>query len=356
MLRQLYDLDFYTTLKRTGRFLEWERSHFQTYEMPLKRRLWLYRHGFLSRADTLYDFDTYEPSDYLTDVARNFRTPDVNAGVSPITENKLITHLSFEEFDEHFPTLYGVFDEKRFYSTVDDLPTSATDALEALLNEHDRIVVKALRGSGGDTVRICERDGDFVRIDGNRWGYDAAASILNELGPSYGSAYVDQHEYADQLYPETVNTMRILTMIDPDTQKPFIAIATHRIGTKQTGDVDNFGKGGVAAEVDLETGKLSKAAQQIDSELRWTDAHPDTGAQIEGVAVPGWEQVKKTVIKLAASKPYLPYAGWDVVVTSDESVKIIEVNGNSGMAVLQTHRPLLANERVERFYTEHGVI
>jgi hypothetical protein len=54
--------------------------------------------------------------------------------------------------------------------------------------------------------------------------------------------------------------------------------------------------------------------------------------------------------------PLTPYIGWDVVVTDTHgSFRVVE--GNSSPDVInQTHEPLLADERVVRFYEHHGVI
>ena len=47
--------------------------------------------------------------------------------------------------------------------------------------------------------------------------------------------------------------------------------------------VDNFHAGGIAAPVDLQSGKLGLASNMgMDVRLGWLDRHPDTGAQIHG--------------------------------------------------------------------------
>lgn len=49
--------------------------------------------------------------------------------------------------------------------------------------------------------------------------------------------------------------------------------------------------------------------------------------------------------------------GWDVIVTDHESsFKVIEGNAAPGIDSLQTHWPMLTDERVRRFYRHHGVL
>jgi hypothetical protein len=83
--------------------------------------------------------------------------------------------------------------------------------------------------------------------------------------------------------------------------------------------------------------------------------HPDTGTPIEGAVVSGWPAVRDGIVALATRLPFLPYVGWDVVVT-DEGYQVIEGNRRPDVNLLQVHRPLLADPRVRRFYERHGVL
>ena len=76
--------------------------------------------------------------------------------------------------------------------------------------------------------------------------------------------------------------------------------------------------------------------------------HPDTGAQIEGVRVPAWDAVVETVETLAAEVPYVPFVGWDVLLSESGEPVVIEANSCPGLASHQVHRPLLDDERLRR--------
>ena len=51
---------------RTG--VEMEGRNLREHDVPLRRRLWLYRHGFLSSWDAIYDLSPATVDDYLSDV------------------------------------------------------------------------------------------------------------------------------------------------------------------------------------------------------------------------------------------------------------------------------------------------
>ena len=61
------------------------------------------------------------------------------------------------------------------------------------------------------------------------------------------------------------------------------------------------------------------------------------------------------MIEIAERLSYIPYIGWDLVVTGEGEFVIIEANNNSS-AVIQIHKPLLRDERTRQFYERHGVI
>jgi short-subunit dehydrogenase involved in D-alanine esterification of teichoic acids len=109
--------------------------------------------------------------------------------------------------------------------------------------------------------------------------------------------------------------------------------------------------------VDIETGILSAA--KSNPGFYPCDRHPrhcDSGAAIEGVSVPYWEQAMDLCVKVATAIPGMVHVGWDVAITADGPV-IVE--GNARLAnpnLIQAHRPLLTNPRIRRFYEFHGVL
>jgi hypothetical protein len=47
----------YLDAQKMRRLVATEREDRESYDLPLRRRLWLWRRGFLSRSDYLYDLD-----------------------------------------------------------------------------------------------------------------------------------------------------------------------------------------------------------------------------------------------------------------------------------------------------------
>jgi hypothetical protein len=117
-----------------------------------------------------------------------------------------------------------------------------------------------------------------------------------------------------------------------------------------------MGAGGLSACIDLATGVLSRAACRSDAGVIERHAHhPETGNPIEGVGVPYWAETTQQILHFAAQMPYLPFIGWDIVMTAD-GYSILETNPGSGFGVIQVHHPLLVDVRVARFFQAHGLL
>jgi len=231
--------------------------------------------------------------------------------------------------------------------------------LDGLLERHGALVLKPVRGGQGRGVHVLRRDGARYTWDGQARSPGALRSIVARLRDYLVMAFVDQHPYAAEIFPHSGNTLRILTMIDPDTGQPFIARAVHRIGTSTSIPTDNVSRGGMSSAIALEGGELGPAAVTKTRQLRltWHDRHPETASPIAGVVVPNWKRAQELVLAAAQHLAFCPYIGWDLLVTEGQpGVAFIEANDTSWTHVFQIHGGLLRDPRVRRFYEHHGVV
>lgn len=135
--------------------------------------------------------------------------------------------------------------------------------------------------------------------------------------------YVYQaREYAD-IYSKSLNTVRVTTFID-DKGCAQILFAVNQFGQKDS-VVDNHDEAAIWAAIDVETGVVVNAeVEALDG--RVYDVHPDTGATIVGFVNPCWNDIKKLALELASVVPECRLVGWDIAVTSDYSLEVIEGN------------------------------
>jgi hypothetical protein len=330
-----------------------ERKFTRRSRLPVGQRLALLRRGFLSEAALLYgQSDPGALDDYLSDWARMERTADIDAPWLPILNDKLCFWGFMRNFTPHVAPVLGMVRQGRFLH----LGTSRTEPLgTGLTGLNARTVIKPCTGSGGTGIIIHEwRDGSH-RVDGRALGEGELERLLaGEIWLVCG--FIEQAAYARTVFPGVTNTIRLLTLYDDEADAAFVAAAVHKFGHAGTGPVDNWEKGGISVHIDIPTGRLGKGANFFpEGRLRQHTHHPDTGVPIEGLLIPRWAELRDGMIELASKLPFLPYIGWDVVVTED-GYAIIEGNNRPGIGVLQVHGPLMADPRVRRFYQRHHVV
>ena len=129
-------------------------------------------------------------------------------------------------------------------------------------------------------------------------------------------------------------TMRILTCLD-EAGEPEVMAAMLRTSFGKNRTVDNLHAGGIGALIDIASGILGKASDLgSDAQLGWFSAHPDSGAPIEGKAVPCWEDAK--ALGIAAHRHFRDriVIGWDIAILEDGPI-VVEGNGNPDLDILQ---------------------
>ncbi|NUQ17828.1 MAG: hypothetical protein HOP95_05140 [Sphingomonas sp.] len=148
-------------------------------------------------------------------------------------------------------------------------------------------------------------------------------------------------------------TLRVLTCLN-ERNEPEVMTAMIRTSFGANKTVDNLHAGGIGTLVDVDTGKLGEASNLgADARLGWFSAHPDTGAQIEGVTVPCWEEVKREAVAAHRAFDDRIVIGWDISVLEDGPI-FIEGNGNPDVDILQRFMPIgLREHRFAQLLAHH---
>lgn len=322
-------------------------------EVPFSKRLKMIKNGFLSESYVIYQFEKNEMDDYLPDYHR-IKTSGINKGYALIMNDKLIFESIYKDF-LNIPKSYFVINNGKI-STISDYKLTNTEVLFQLLRIKSKLVLKPVDGGGGVGIYILESSGERILVNDDTFSLEKLNQLISKLRYYYVSEYVIQSDYGNKFYPNTTNTIRVVTMKDPKTNKPFIPIAVQRMGNKTSEPADNWTQGGLSAEIDIESGTLSSGVSYpSDGKLVWYEHHPDTGSKIKGIKVPMWESIKEHLLKAASVLPNVNYIGWDVVIT-DEGFVVLEGNNYSDVNLLQVHRPLLKDLRVREFFSHHNII
>lgn len=322
-----------------------------------KAKIFCYTKGFFSDSYILYDFQNNDYKKYLTDIQENIKSRHINQKRLVFIDNKLLFPLLLKPFlplvQENLMIMEGKPVKVNESSEINDWDTF----LDNMEETQNSFILKEVDGVSGYGIYKLTFNGGSFFLNQRENNRKTILSFLSSLDNYLISPWIDQLPYASNIFPKTVNTVRILTMIAPDSGKSFIAAAAHRIGTEQSFPVDNCAMGGLTAVIELRSGTLGKAVStKVNGKiLRWHTHHPDSGSLIEGVEVPHWDQLKETILEVAQNLSFIPYIGWDIVV-QEKGFVIIEGNDGPDIKLHQVHAPLLNSPQVKRFYQYHKVI
>lgn len=216
------------------------------------------------------------------------------------------------KFDEMFEDLLG-----RDYLFID---SQSRDKFNVFIKNHNNFIVKPLYEMGGAKIKKV---------------HNASKDTFDSLIAEYETCLIEelliQNELIASLNPDTVNTLRIIAFRDKNGQVQ-IPFANIRIGRKGSA-VDNFSSGGMTAAIHIDTGKIISDAH--DKAYKLYHVHPDSGVLINGFVVPCWDDVLTTVKTAMNRLPKMRLVGWDVAISKNNKVCLIEGNHNPGARIHQ---------------------
>jgi hypothetical protein len=221
--------------------------------------------------------------------------------------------------------------------TYDGAPLREPADLARLLDRTgvDEVCFKPVGNWGGE---------DFARVNVDRQGGsvalvahpDGQRSTIEEFWHSgltghEGSGYIcqaviRQREELARLHPWSVNTARVWTY-QKEMGKWEVFAALLRMGVGKA-VVDNTSAGGITARIDVRTGELSAAIDE-EPERGMFRKHPTTGAPIEGVVLPIWEDVLDLAVRASEVFPYFRLLALDIAFGRDGPV-VIEMECEPG--------------------------
>ena len=205
-----------------------------------------------------------------------------------------------------------------------DINAADEKTLEDFIKKHPVFIAKPADGMCGKGIeRISTED-----FDG-----DDLVKYLKEKNLVLLEECVVQHEKMSRLYPDSVNTCRVITL-NHEGRVSVIA-AYLRIGNGK--HVDNFNSGGMVVPVDKESGVIRYPA--LDKSGKTYHTHPRTNVDISGFEIPMWDKVVSLTKQAATVVPQVGLVGWDVAVCDDEPL-LIEGNNFPGHDIygLPVHR------------------
>lgn len=254
-----------------------------------------------------FDFDFYRKSFVLRDTFRVIRSSkqtqcicnDINARI--LLNDKTKTNKFFADF---------------LHRDWLDTQSCTFEEFKAFVEKHPRFFSKRFKGSFG-------RGAEIINVSSNQNLEELFAELKNEK--RLLEEIVKQHKDLVAFCPDTVNTIRVYTILDIHNVV-HILVTNGRFG-RIGGVVDNVHLGGGCfVAVNPETGIIISDGTNEKHER--FQKHPDTGKTFKGFQYPCWDKILTVVKKMAKLIPQMRHIAWDIAVNDKNEAILIEANGN----------------------------
>lgn len=189
----------------------------------------------------------------------------------------------------------------------------------ALLSMRPEVIVKPSQESGS---------GRNIKFYDTRAHADALKTVLLDRGEGdlIIQDIVKQHYELAKMHPQSLNTVRIYTVMMADGVH--VLHASLRMGAHAS-RIDNVSAhSGIIAGVKAD-GSLMERAYFDMSSGKTTDRHPQ-GMPLSDIRVPAFDKMMDTVRRAAQYTGNFRLVGWDLSVDENEDVILIEANMRKG--------------------------
>lgn len=186
------------------------------------------------------------------------------------------------------------------------------------------IFIKPLDGSGGSHAFRFDQD-NFDQNDINN-----LFTLMTKSDFIFQETII-QNSIIQKIYPNSINTLRIYTYLNRETQETEVILALLRVGSK--GSVVDNESMFIAIDINNQWKLKGNAKSFLHNGGDSFEEHPDTGFTFNGFEIPFQDEIYKILEKAA---PLLPkdFIGWDVALSADGPT-IIEANDRPHVLMTQ---------------------
>lgn len=198
-------------------------------------------------------------------------------------------------------------------------PLERESAFEKIRDLNHSVIIKPSIGSGGG------QNVNLLTVSGGEISLNDEIVSFQELLNMYKNGFiiqekVEQHQNLNEIYPHSLNTIRLMTFRYQNETK--VISALFRTGNNRS-YIDNVAQSGLATGINPD-GRLMDLA--YDKNLREIREHPETNVPFGSVVIPNFNELLETVQKLHDANFYCNIASWDCAINKEGKPVLIEVN------------------------------
>jgi hypothetical protein len=199
-----------------------------------------------------------------------------------------------------------------------------------------KYVCKLASGMQGNGFHILEKTSQSEIVikcgDGENITFDEFLTNIEQQKDCIIQDFICQHERIAKLHPDSLNTLRVVTIMPEENAVVWAAALKIGVGSST---VDNGYTGGLSIGIDLNTGRLMKYAVGFAPPVQ--TEHPDSNMEFKNFQIPYWGKIVNlvTYVHQEVFSGALTM-GFDVAITSSGKIMIVESNPRWGASVFQS--------------------
>lgn len=259
-------------------------------------------------------------NDYNIFAFYNMNSKQRKTYMTRVKNKKLISYCNNPEYSHifcnknEFNKVYKNYLNREYL----DLEKVTFEEFKSFMKNKDIIFAKPNVGESGKGIEKLNKK-DFKDLE-DMFNYikdeNKNFGIIEEL--------IVQHEALNKLYPYSINSLRIVTIVEDNI--PHVVYVVSKMGNEGK-FVDNMENSGLCCPVNIKTCEISGVAHT--SKLVNYDEHPYTKVKLVGYKLPYIKEAIELVKKAALEVKEIRYVGWDVFIGPD-GPGIIEGNDYPG--------------------------
>lgn len=196
--------------------------------------------------------------------------------------------------------------------TDEDFRFVSEEDIDRIVGSCDELIVKQAKDTqGGKNIYFVSGENIVSEFR------DACKKINSDI---VVQKIIKQHSVLNSINATSVNTIRILTMLNKNDVKIYSTII--RMGVDGS-RVDNASSGGLTCGIDSE-GRLKKYAYNLNGER--FENHPTSGISFNSVVIPGFDKACDLCRRLHPSMSDFRLISWDICINEEGEPILIEAN------------------------------
>jgi hypothetical protein len=212
---------------------------------PIQRKLWLWRRGFTVLSGELYGLPRRDLQDFLPDFHATHLIKPINSSLAFYRHKVAQRALLLAAGIPQTPTIAALWKGRVVLHPFSDRaePIDPAGLTAWLLADGGSFIVKPEDGGrGAATYLLAPEDRALVVRRGSQRTAFRCEDFMDRL--TLIERRIEQAAAWRALFPETLNTIRALTLWPRNGDGPFLARAIQRIGAPETIPCDNFAAAG----------------------------------------------------------------------------------------------------------------